>query len=116
MVPLGHPISFLKFRWRSRNTTQIENTTQYTLNGTGKDNIKSTTEIKKGAIRDSPVVKTSPSSAGVVGSSPWSGAKNTPASQLKNQNINKHCSKFNKDFKNGPLKKRFLKKRKGAIR
>lgn len=39
--------SFLKFRWRSRNTTQIENTTQYILNGTGKDNIKSTTEIKK---------------------------------------------------------------------
>lgn len=39
--------SFLKFRWRSRNTTQIENTTQYTLNGTGKDNIKSTIEIKK---------------------------------------------------------------------
>ena len=39
--------SFLKFRHRSRNTTQIENTTQHTLNGTGKDNIKSTTEIKK---------------------------------------------------------------------
>lgn len=42
---------------------------------------------RKGAIRDSPVVKTSPSSAGVVGSSLGQGAKNTPASQLKNQNI-----------------------------
>ena len=43
---------------------------------------------RKGAIRDFPGVKTSSSSAGVVGLILGQGAKNPHASQSKNQNIN----------------------------
>ena len=47
-----------------------------------------------------PVVKTSPSNAGVVGSIPGWGAKIPHASRPKNQNIKQkqYCNKFNKDF------------------
>ena len=55
-----------------------------------------------------PVVKTSPSSAVSVGSVPGWGAKIPHAFQPKNQNTEQkqYCYKFNKDFKNGPIKKR----------
>ena len=48
-----------------------------------------------------PVVKTSPSSEGGVGSIPGQGAKMSHASQPKNQNIKQkqYCNKFNKDLK-----------------
>ena len=51
-----------------------------------------------------PVVKTSPSNEGGVGSIPGLGAKIPHASWPKNQNIKQkqYCNKFNKDF----LKKR----------
>ena len=54
-----------------------------------------------------PVVGTSPSSAGVVGSIPGQGAKIPHALQPRNQNIKQkqHCNKFNKDLKNGPHQK-----------
>ena len=52
----------------------------------------------------SPVIKTSPSNAGGVGSIPGRGAKISHASQPKNQNreLEQCCNKFNKDFKDGP--------------
>ena len=48
----------------------------------------------------SPVVKTSPSTAGVVGSIPGWGAKVPHALGSKKQNIKQkqYCNKFNKDF------------------
>ena len=51
-----------------------------------------------------PVVKTSPSNAGVAGSIPGWGAKIPHASGPKNQNIKQkqYCNKFNKGFKSGP--------------
>ena len=60
----------------------------------------------------SPVVNTSPSSAGGSGSIPGQGAKIPHASRPKNQNIKQkqYCNKYNKDFKNGPhQKKKILK-------
>ena len=62
---------------------------------------------KNGSLWDfpgSPVVKTSPSNAGGVGSIPGQGAKIPHALWPKNQNIKQkqYCNKFNKDFKNGP--------------
>ena len=53
------------------------------------------------------MVKTSPSSAGGVGSIPGQGAKIPHASPPKNQNIKQeqHCNKFNKEFKNGSHQK-----------
>ena len=68
------------------------------------------------ALRDfpgGPVVKTSPSNTGAVGSIPGWGAKISHASQGKKTN-NKYCNKFSKDFKNSPCqkkKKRELKKK-----
>ena len=61
-----------------------------------------------------PVVKTLPSNAGGEGSIPGRGAKIPRASQPKNQNLKQkqYCNKFNKDFKNGPYKKKNLKERK----
>ena len=61
--------------------------------------------------RDSPggpVVKTSSSSAGGVGSIPGRGAKIPHALRPENQNIKQkqYCNKFNKDFKNGPRQKK----------
>ena len=58
-----------------------------------------------------PVVETSPSNAGGAGSIPGRGAKFPHASGPKNQNIKQkqYCNKFNKDFKNGPHKKKSLK-------
>ena len=57
-----------------------------------------------------PVVKTSPSNAGSVGSIPALGAKIPHGSQPQNQNIKKqqkqYGNKFNKDFKNGPHQKK----------
>ena len=53
----------------------------------------------------SPVVETSSSDAGGVGSIPGWGAKTPHGSWPTNQNIKrKQCfnNKFNKDFKNGP--------------
>ena len=55
-----------------------------------------------------PVVKTSPSNAGVTGSiSGRGGAKIPRASRSKNPNVKQkqYCNKFNKDFKNGPHQK-----------
>ena len=58
-----------------------------------------------------PVVKSSPSYARGAGSIPGRGAKFPHASGPKNQNIKQkqYCNKFNKDFKNGPHKKKSLK-------
>ena len=50
--------------------------------------LKALLRSRKGAIRDFPVVKTSPSNAGVVGLILGQGVKNPHASQSKNQNIN----------------------------
>ena len=60
-----------------------------------------------------PVVKTS-SDAGTVGPIPGQGAKIPHASGPKKQNMKQkqYCNKFNKDFKNGPHQKIFLKKEK----
>ena len=65
----------------------------------------------KKCIRDfpgGPVVGTSPSSVGGVGSTPGWGAKIPHALQPKTQIIEQkqYCDKFNKDFKNGPQKKK----------
>ena len=55
-----------------------------------------------------PVVKTSPSNAGGVGSNPGQGAEIPHASQTKKTKTNQkqYCNKFNKDFKNGPHQKK----------
>ena len=52
----------------------------------------------------SPVVKTLPSNAGGVGSTPGQGAEIPHASWPRNQNVKqrRYHHKFNKDFKNGP--------------
>ena len=52
----------------------------------------------------SPVVKTSPSNAGVAGLIPGWGAKIPHASRPKHQNVKQkqYCNKFNTDFKKGP--------------
>ena len=54
-----------------------------------------------------PVVKTSPSNAGDVGSIPGRAAKIPHALQPKHQNIKQkqYCNKFNKDFKKRKKKK-----------
>ena len=59
----------------------------------------------------SPVVKTSPFSAGSEGSNPGQGAKILHPLQSENQDIKqkKYCNKCNKDFKNGPYQKKNLK-------
>ena len=51
-----------------------------------------------------PVVKTSPSSSGGVGSIPSQGTKIPHALWLAKQNIkqNAYCNRFSKDFKNDP--------------
>ena len=58
----------------------------------------------------SPVVRTSPSNAGGMGSIPGQGAKFPHASPPKNQNIKRkqYGNKFNKDSKNGPHQKKIL--------
>ena len=62
---------------------------------------------KRGDFPGSPVVNTLPSNAGGAGSIPGWGAKIPHASGPKIQNIKQkqYCKIFNKDFKNGPLKK-----------
>ena len=57
-----------------------------------------------------PVIKTAPSNAGDVGSISGLGAKIPHASWPKNQNIKQkqYCNRFNKDFKNGPCKKKIF--------
>ena len=67
--------------------------------------------MKKRLFRDfpgSPVVKTLPSNAGGTGSIPGGGPKIPHALQPKNQNIKQkqYCSKFSKDFINGPYQKK----------
>ena len=57
-----------------------------------------------------PVVKTSPPNAGSASSIPGRGAKIPHASWPKNIKQKQYCNKFNKDFKNGPHKKKNLKK------
>ena len=54
------------------------------------------------------MVKTSPSNAGGVGSISGQGAKIPHALWPKNKNIKQKqcCNKFNKDFKNGPHRKK----------
>ena len=56
-----------------------------------------------GDFRGGPVVKTSPSNAGGVGSIPGWGAKTPRASWPKKQNTkqNQCCNRSDKDFKNG---------------
>ena len=58
------------------------------------------------------MVTTSPSSAGGAGSIPGQGAKTPHDLQPRNQNIKwkQYCSKFNKDFKNGPHPKKSFRK------
>ena len=65
-------------------------------------------ELAERDFPGSPVVETSPSNAGVVGSIPGRGAKIPHASGPKNQNIKQkqYCNKFNKDFKNSPHQKK----------
>ena len=67
-----------------------------------------------------PVVKTSPSNAGGVGSIPVQGAKIPHASRPKNQNIKhkQYCNKFNEDLKIGPHQKKkiFQKKKRGNLK
>ena len=65
-------------------------------------------KVRVGDFHDGPVVKTSPSNAGGVGSIPGWGAEIPHASWPKNQNIKQkqYCNKFNKDFKNGPRQKK----------
>ena len=59
-----------------------------------------------------PVVKTSPSNAGSVGSIPDRGVKIPHALRLNYQNINQkpYHNKLNKDRKNGPHEKKIFKK------
>ena len=54
-----------------------------------------------------PMVGTSPSSAGGVGSTPGQGVKIPHTLGPKNQNTKQrqYCNKFNRDFKNGPHQK-----------
>ena len=60
-----------------------------------------------------PVVKTSPSNAGVAGSISGQGAKIPHASRPKNQNVKQkqYCNKFDKDLKIVHIKKKKKKKR-----
>ena len=62
------------------------------------------TKRKCGNFSGSPVVKTSPSSAGGEGLIPSWQAKIPHASWAKKQNIKQkqYCNKLNKNFKNGP--------------
>ena len=59
------------------------------------------------------MVKTSPFNAGSMGSIPGQRAKVPHALWPKNQNIKQKqcCNKINKDFKNGPHRKKNLKKK-----
>ena len=61
-----------------------------------------------------PVVKTSPSNAGSVGSIPDRGVEIPHALRLNCQNIKQkpYHNKYNKDFKNGPHEKKNLLKNK----
>ena len=68
-------------------------------------------EFLKLKVRDfpcGPVVKTLPSSARDVGSVPGQEAKIPHDLWPKNQNIwqRQYCNEFNKNFKNGPHKKK----------
>ena len=57
------------------------------------------------------MVKTSPSNAGCAGSIPGQGAKIPHTSWPKDQNVKKkqYHNKFNKDFKNVPHQKIYIK-------
>ena len=63
---------------------------------------------QSGDFPGGPVVKTSLSNEGGVGSIPGRGAKIPHALWPKNQNVKQkqYCNKFNKDFKNGPHQKK----------
>ena len=60
------------------------------------------------------MVKTSPSNTGGEGSIPGGELRShvVPGQKIKQK---QYCNKFNKDFKNGPLKKKTLKKKKREI-
>ena len=60
------------------------------------------------------MMKTLPSSARDVDSTPDQVAKISHALWPKKPNIEQkqYCNKFNKDFKNGPIKKNLIKERK----
>ena len=62
-----------------------------------------------------PVVKTSPSNAGVAGSISGQGAKIPHAPRPKNQNVKQkqYCNKFDKDLKIVHIKKKKKKKKRG---
>ena len=63
------------------------------------------------------MVRTSPSNAEGAGSIPGQEAKILHASWPKNQNIKhkQYCNEFNKDFSDGPCKKKIFKKIKYTI-
>ena len=69
--------------------------------------------VIRGDFPDGPVVRTSPSHAEGAGSIPGQGPQIPHALQSKNQNVKQkqYCNKFKKDFKNGPHKKKQLKKK-----
>jgi hypothetical protein len=57
------------------------------------------------------VVKTSPSTAGSMGSIPGQTINILDSQKTKNIKPKKHCDKLNKDFKNGPHKEKYLKQK-----
>ena len=61
-----------------------------------------------GEFSGSPLVETSSSNAGGLGSIPGQGVKIPHSSWPKKQNIKQkqYCNKFNKDFKNNPHQKK----------
>ena len=63
-----------------------------------------------------PVVKTSPSNTGGMGSTPGQSAKILHSSGPKNQNVKlkQYCNELNKDFKKWSLSKTLLKKDKNC--
>ena len=76
------------------------------------------TWLKNGAwdLSGRPVVKTLPSSARGWGSIPAREAKVPHAEKLKHKKTQKqYCNRFNKDFKNGPSKKKDYKNIKKKI-
>ena len=83
-------------------------------NMTGKATV--TFPVKKNLFRDlpgGPMIKTSPSNAGDVGQIPGWEAKISHDSWPKIKTKQKqYCSKFNKDFKNGPHQKNIFKEKK----
>ena len=74
------------------------------------ENLKESTKKLLRDFPGGPVVKTSPSNAGGVGSIPGWGARVPHALQPKDQNIKQkqYCNKFNKTLKMVHIKKKIL--------